>query len=156
MDLKRSWMFVPGHRQRMIDKAMGLNTDVIMLDIEDGVAPSEKDTARKLIGEALGRERLPNSPTRKVRASVCLSVMLSSCLWAALTLLIPDVASNKEPACQCKRHKRLEFDPYVGKIPWRKKWQPTAVFLPGKSHGQRSLADYSPWSCRELDTTDAT
>ena len=90
----------------------------------------------------------------KVRASVCLSVMLSSCLWAALTLLIPDVASNKEPACQCKRHKRLEFDPYVGKIPWRKKWQPTAVFLPGKSHGQRSLADYSPWGHKESETAE--
>ena len=50
MDLKRSWMFVPGHRQKMIDKALGLNTDAIMLDIEDGVAPSEKDTARQLIG----------------------------------------------------------------------------------------------------------
>ena len=44
MDLLRSWMFVPGHRQRMIDKALGLNADAIMLDIEDGVAPNEKDT----------------------------------------------------------------------------------------------------------------
>ena len=67
MDLKRSWMFVPGHRQRMIDKGLELNTDVIMLDIEDGVAPSEKDTARKLISEALGRVRLPNCPARFVR-----------------------------------------------------------------------------------------
>src|SRR3989338_11649872 len=67
MELKRSWMFVPGHRQRMIDKALSLNTDAIMLDIEDGVAPSEKDTARKLIAEALGRERSPSSPTRFVR-----------------------------------------------------------------------------------------
>ena len=57
MDLKRSWMFVPGHRQKMIDKALGLNADAIMLDIEDGVAPSEKDTARQLIGEALGRSK---------------------------------------------------------------------------------------------------
>ena len=54
MDLKRSWMFVPGHRQKMIDKALGLNADAIMLDIEDGVAPNEKDTARQHIGEALG------------------------------------------------------------------------------------------------------
>ena len=67
MDLKRSWMFVPGHRQRMIDKGLELNTDVIMLDIEDGVAPSEKDTARKLISEALGRARLPSCPARFVR-----------------------------------------------------------------------------------------
>ena len=56
MDLIRSWMFVPGHRQRMIDKAFGLKTDAIMLDIEDGVAPNEKDTARKNIAESLGRD----------------------------------------------------------------------------------------------------
>ena len=41
-----------------------------------------------------------------------------------------------------------------GKIPWRKAWQPTAVFLPRESHGQRSLVGYSPWSCKELDTTE--
>ena len=46
------------------------------------------------------------------------------------------------------------FNPWVEKIPWRKKWQPTPVFLPGKSHGQRSLAGCSPWSHKELDTTD--
>src|SRR5439155_1101157 len=67
MDLKRSWMFVPGHRQRMIDKALVLNADAIMLDIEDGVAPNEKDTARHLIGEALGQAKAPNSPARFVR-----------------------------------------------------------------------------------------
>ena len=42
------------------------------------------------------------------------------------------------------------FYPWVGKIPWRRKWQPTVVFLPGKFHGQRSLAGYSPWSCRRV------
>ena len=47
-------------------------------------------------------------------------------------------------------------DPRVGKIPWRRKWQPTPVFLPGKSYGQRSLAGYSPWSHNELDMTEAT
>jgi citrate lyase beta subunit len=54
-------MFVPGHRQRMIDKALGLNADAIMLDIEDGVAPGEKDTARKYIGESLGGKKTPGS-----------------------------------------------------------------------------------------------
>jgi citrate lyase subunit beta / citryl-CoA lyase len=67
MKLIRSWMFVPGHRQRMIDKALGLNADAIMLDIEDGVAPNEKDTARKNIAESLSREKAPGSPTRYVR-----------------------------------------------------------------------------------------
>ena len=46
------------------------------------------------------------------------------------------------------------FDPWVGKIPWRRKWQPTSVLLPGKSHGQRSLVGYSPWGHKELDTTE--
>ena len=45
----------------------------------------------------------------------------------------------KEPACQCGIRKRCGFDPWVGKIPWRREWQPTPVFLPGESHGQRSL-----------------
>ena len=45
---------------------------------------------------------------------------------------------------------------WVGKVPWRKVGQPTPVFLPGKSQGQRSLVGYSPWSRKELDTTEAT
>ena len=48
--------------------------------------------------------------------------------------------SGKESTCQCKRHRRPGFDPWVGKICWRRKWQPTPVCLPGESHGQRSLA----------------
>src|ERR687895_266246 len=67
MDLIRSWMFVPGHRQRMIDKALGLNADAVMLDIEDGVAPNEKDSARKNIGDSLGREKPAGAPARYVR-----------------------------------------------------------------------------------------
>jgi citrate lyase subunit beta/citryl-CoA lyase len=67
MDLIRSWMFVPGHRQRMIDKAFGINADAIMLDVEDGVAPNEKDTARKNIAASLGREKVSGSPARYVR-----------------------------------------------------------------------------------------
>ena len=46
------------------------------------------------------------------------------------------------------------FNPWVRKIPWRRKWQPTPVFLPEKSHGQRSLAGYSPWGHKELDMTE--
>ena len=49
----------------------------------------------------------------------------------------PDGASGKEPTCQCKR---IGFHLWVGKIPWRREWQPTAVFLPGESHGQRAAA----------------
>ena len=52
--------------------------------------------------------------------------------------------SEKEPTCQCKRHRRHGFDPWVRKIPWRWAWQPTPAFLPGQSHGQRNLTGYSP------------
>ena len=48
--------------------------------------------------------------------------------------LKPGGASGKEPTCQCRRHKRHGFDPWVGKIPWRRAWQPTPVFLPGEAH----------------------
>ena len=56
----------------------------------------------------------------------------------------PDCTSGKEPAYQSRGHKRQGFDPCVRNIPWRRAWQPTPVFLPGESHGQRSLAGYSP------------
>ena len=68
----------------------------------------------------------------------------------------PGGASGKEPACQCRRHKRHGFNPWVGKILQSKEWQPTPVFLPGESHGQRSLAGYSLQGHAESDTTKAT
>ena len=46
------------------------------------------------------------------------------------------------------------LDPWVGNIPWRRAWQPTPIFLPGKSHGQRILAGYRPWGYKELDMTE--
>ena len=66
-----------------------------------------------------------------------------------------DGSAGKEPTCQRRRRKRLGINPWVRKIPWRKKWLPTPVFLPGKSNGQRSLADYSPWG-KESDMTECT
>ena len=66
------------------------------------------------------------------------------CLYILLNMGFPGGASGKEPACQCRRPKRCRFDPWVGKIPWRRAWQPTPVFLPGESHGQRSLVADGP------------
>ena len=71
-----------------------------------------------------------------------------------LTIVIvgfPGGSSGKEPACQCRRRKRCGFDPWVAKIPWTKKWNPTPVFLPGESYGQRNLMGYSPWGHRDSD-----
>ena len=67
--------------------------------------------------------------------------------WATcLTRELPRCLSGKEFTCQRRRCKRHTFDPCVGKIPWRREWQLTPVFLPEKSHAQRSLAGCSPWS----------
>ena len=75
--------------------------------------------------------------------------------WLSMNFFIgiPMWLSCKDTTCQCRR---CGFDPWVGKVPWRKKWQPTPVFLPGKSHGQRSLTGYSPWACKESDVTERT
>ena len=66
----------------------------------------------------------------------------------------PGGTSAKEPTCQCRRCKRWGFDPWVRKSPWWRIWQPTPLFLPGKSHQQRSLAGYNPWGGKESDTTE--
>ena len=67
-------------------------------------------------------------------------------IWA----IIPRWCSGKESACLCRRHK---FDHCVGKIPWRRNWQPTSVFLPGETHGQSCLMGYSPWGHKESGMT---
>ena len=67
---------------------------------------------------------------------------------------LPRWLSGKEPAWQCRGRRRHGFNLWVGKIPWKRKWQPTPVFLPEKFHGQKSLAHYSPWGLKEWDTTE--
>ena len=62
--------------------------------------------------------------------------------------------NDKEYACQCRRCQRHGFNPWFRKTPWRRKWQPTPVFLPGNIHGQRSLEGYSPWGRKESDPTE--
>jgi len=69
--------------------------------------------------------------------------------WHGCYLGSPGWLSGIEFACQCRRG---WFNPWVENIPWRRKWRPTSVFLPGKHHGQKSLVGYSPWDCKELDT----
>ena len=71
-------------------------------------------------------------------------------------MAIPGGSRGKELACQGRRLKRCGFNPWVGKIPWRRKWQPTPVFLPRESHGQRSLVGHGPWGHKESDMTEMT
>ena len=63
---------------------------------------------------------------------------------------LPSQLSQERICLQCRKP---GFDPWVENIPWRRKWQPTPVFLPGESHGQRSLMGYSPWGHKESETT---
>ena len=72
------------------------------------------------------------------------------------TVGFPGGTSDKELACQCRRHRRLWFSPWVGKMPWRRAWQPAPVFSPGEPHGPRSLVGGHLWGCTESDTTEAT
>ena len=65
--------------------------------------------------------------------------------------LISDGGSEGKVSLQCGRP---GVNPWLGKIPWRRKWQSTLVLLPGKSHGQRSLVGYSPWGHKESDMTE--
>ena len=65
-------------------------------------------------------------------------------------------ASGKEPSCQCRRHGRHRFSPWVRKISWRTAWQPSPVFLPGQRHGQKSLVGYSPQGRTESEMTEVT
>ena len=69
-------------------------------------------------------------------------------IYIHIKLGFPGSTRGKEPTCQSRRCKRYVFDPWVGKILWRKTWQPTPVFFPRESHGQRNLLGYSPCCCR--------
>ena len=71
------------------------------------------------------------------------------CLWVTILLGFPGGSVVKNLTCR-----RPRFNPWVEKIPWRKKWQPTPVFLPGKFHGQRSLVGYRPQGCKESDANE--
>ena len=91
-----------------------------------------------LLALTLGSNRIFNI----VSKMLTVIVLLSLGLWSELSGF-PGSASDKEPTCPFRRSKRCRFYPWVGKIPWRRAWQPTPVFLPGESHGQRSLEGYS-------------
>ena len=65
-------------------------------------------------------------------------------------------STGELPACHCSRHERCRFTPGLGRSPRGRPWKPTEVFLPGESHGQRSLVCSSPQGQKESDTTEAT
>ena len=71
-----------------------------------------------------------------------------TCVYIYIGFPGGSLVKNPPPlACQCKSHR---FNPWLGNIPWKRKWQSTSVFLPGKSHGQRSRMGYSLWGCKKI------
>ena len=89
------------------------------------------------------------------------ALVSSGSLWEMLNLRPYLRFTKLELALDSKKKKKnlpsmqeTCFDPWIGTIPWRKEWQPTSVFLPGESHGQRTLADFSPWGHEEMDMTE--
>ena len=77
-------------------------------------------------------------------------------LCAVFQTGFPGGTRGKEPACQYWIHETHRFNPWVGKMPWRRAWQPTPVFLPGESRGQKSLVGYSLWGHKESERTEIT
>ena len=99
------------------------------------------------------------SVKKKYKQQICVLLSRPCKIWlqvnskpihcaSQVALMVKNLSAN---AGDCKRR---EFDPWVGKIPWRRKWQSIAVFFPGKFHDQRSLVGYSPWDCKECDTAE--
>ena len=95
----------------------------------------------------------------KVFWNIYMYIFLNMCMYICMFVDIctfihaytgfPGDDIGKESTCQCGRRRRLRIDPWVGKIPWKRKWQPTPVFLPRKSCGQKSLVGYHSWVWRE-------
>ena len=80
--------------------------------------------------------------------------MTSICITYTWENGLPWWLSGKESACRRRRHRRCGFDPWVGKMPWRGKWQPVLISLSRRSHGQKSLVGYRPRGCQESDTAE--
>ena len=105
---------------------------------EGTISPHNTDESQKQSTEC---QRILFQGILKPRKTDSVWIYMSACVIAGF----PDGTSGKEPTCQCRRGKRHGFNPWVGKIPWRKTWQPTSVFLLEESHGQRSLVGCGPW-----------
>ena len=105
--------------------------------------PGIKPTPSALEGEILATGPPGKSPLASFKMYL---VSIYTCLWG--------FPGGSEVKASTSDAGDLGLIPGSGRFPWRRKWQPTPVFLPGESHGRRSLVGYSPWGCKELDTTE--
>ena len=86
----------------------------------------------------------------KIFSALCLLILFYF-FWVYVSMGFPGSSDSNESAYQCRKPR---FDPWVGKIAWRREWLPTPVFLPRKFHGQGSLVGYSLWDWKESGTTE--
>ena len=84
----------------------------------------------------------------------CLANPMDRGAWQAMVQRVEESQTWLKWPSTYPHCRRPEFDSRVGKIPWKREWQPTPVFLPGEFHGQKSLVDYSPWGHEVWDTTE--
>ena len=85
-----------------------------------------------------------NLSSRNSNKSFILTTIKKNCVWVCKLKGFLNDSVVKESACQCRRYKRCRFYLWVRKIPWRREWHPTQIFLPEESHGHRSLVGYNP------------
>ena len=145
-----SWLFTSG----------GQSTEA-WVSASPSVLPVQGWFPLRLIGlislQSKGLSRVFPAPQFKNISSSVLSLLYGPTLtsicdyWKNHTFDFPGGSDGKSI---CLQSGRPRFNPWVGKIPWRRKWQPTPVLLPGKSHGQRNLAGCSPWGRKESDMTE--
>ena len=109
--------------------------------------------SRRLCGSNTVSSPSEHSKPRASPPSLFLTLRIPKSLFprSNTNAWLPCWLSGKEFCCQCRRH---GFNPWVGKILWRREWQPTPVFLPGESHEQRSLVGYSPKGHKETRLND--
>ena len=99
---------------------------------------------------------LPYEMYIKIYVSTQVGEQMHIHTYVGIQMGFPGGSSGKELTYQYRRCKRRRFNPQVRKIPWRRAWQPTPVFSPRESHGQRSLVGYSPQGRKESDMTEVT
>ena len=119
-----------------------LTQSLICLAFFNELHPTKTLTCKEGFSEEAASAGIDNTGPQHWASLWSHRVCLSLAVWPLAGP--PRWLSGKETACWCRRCRGHRFNPRVGKIPWRRGWQPTPVFLPGKSHGQRSLAGYSP------------
>ena len=110
----------------------------------------------------LRKESGPGKQVSKRMASTTVEHLWSvtDTCWLQLTalkskfIILPGARASLVAQLDCLQCRRPGFDPWVRKIPWRREQLPTPVLLPGEFHGQRKLVGYSPWGCKESDTTE--